>query len=217
MSADAGEGPTRERLLYLLKTRGPSTVARLARQLERTPVAVRQLLDRLHGEGLVRFEATPDGVGRPARTWSLTDAAAAHFPEGYADLAVGLLESLRSTFGPEGLERLLDARTAEQVAAYRRGLPPADAPLGERVEALARLRDDEGYMARAEPGEGGAWLLIESHCPLCAAASVCQGLCDAELRLFQASLGDDVVLARREHIVAGDTRCVYEVRPRADG
>ena len=33
------------------------------------------------------------------------------------------------------------------------------------------------------------WLLVENHCPICAAAQVCQGLCDGELALFKAALG----------------------------
>ena len=37
-------------------------------------------------------------------------------------------------------------------------------------------------------------------------------LCDAELELFQAILGEDVVIERTEHILLGARRCAYRIR-----
>jgi len=55
----------------------------------------------------------------------------------------------------------------------------------------------------------GSFLLIESHCPICAAAKVCPMLCDSELDVFRAVLGDVVVIERTEHMLAGAGRWVY--------
>jgi predicted ArsR family transcriptional regulator len=57
---------------------------------------------------------------------------------------------------------------------------------------LSKLRREKSYMAswsRAQ-GAGGALTLVENHCPICAAAQTCQGLCRDELELFQALLPD---------------------------
>jgi predicted ArsR family transcriptional regulator len=71
---------------------------------------------------------------------------------------------------------------------------------------MAEVRREEG---------GGGFLLVENHCPICAAANACQGFCSTELDLFRTVLGPSVEVERVEHIVSGDQRCAYRVRPRA--
>jgi predicted ArsR family transcriptional regulator len=39
----------------------------------------------------------------------------------------------------------------------------------------------------------------------------CTGLCGKELEVFQAVLGQDVVVERTEHMVVGARRCAYRV------
>ena len=41
-------------------------------------------------------------------------------------------------------------------------------------------------MAEVKPLGKGAFLLAENHCPICAAATACQGFCTTELDLFRA-------------------------------
>jgi predicted ArsR family transcriptional regulator len=55
-------------------------------------------------------------------------------------------------------------------------------------------------------------LLIEDHCPICAAATQCQGFCRSELALFQRCLGPGATVERTEHLLAGARRCAYRVR-----
>jgi len=203
----------RERILHLLKTKGPSTAASLARRLAVTPTAVRQHLARLQEDGLVSHEDRGGQVGRPKRTWRVAPAADAFFPDSHAELAVGLLDSVREAFGPQGLDRLVRERTRRQIEAYRRTVPQ-DAPLEQRVHALAGVRRDEGYLAAVEKAGGGALRLVENHCPICVAARACTGLCGGELDLFRAVLGRDAVVEREEHLLAGDRRCAYRIAPR---
>lgn len=59
--------------------------------------------------------------------------------------------------------------------------------------------------------DGDALLLIENHCPICAAATLCQGLCTTELELFRDVLGPDVQVERTEYLLDGDRRCVYRI------
>jgi predicted ArsR family transcriptional regulator len=94
-------------------------------------------------------------------------------------------------------------------------MPPASAPMAEKLAALAAIRREEGYMAEWSRAGQGAYRLVENHCPICAAAEVCVGLCDGELSLFQSLLGPKVTLERSEHILDGARRCTYEVRPKS--
>lgn len=203
---------TRRTLIDLLKRRGPSDAAALAAALGVTAMAVRQHLYELQADGLVQFEEQPRPVGRPAKLWRLTAGADSFFPDGHADLTVGLIGAMTAAFGEAGMDRLLAVRSEAQVAAYRARLAGV-ADLGGRLAALAAARTEEGYMAEvvAPATPDGAWLLAENHCPICHAAAACTGLCRMELEVFAAVLGPDVAVARTDHILAGARRCAYQV------
>ena len=212
MSSDYLENavrPAADRFLVLLKTRGPQTAADLGRAAGVTAEAARQQLARLATDGLVTATAEPRGVGRPAQVWGLTEAGNARFPDAHAQLTAQLIGAIRTQLGEAALDRLIDSRSAESRAAYAAALAGA-ADLGERVARLAEARTREGYMAESR-AEGEGYVLVENHCPICVAATACQGFCRAELDTFRAVLGPDVSVERDEHIVQGDRRCSYRI------
>lgn len=207
-----GERRTRRAIVKLLKTDGPLGSAQLAERLGLTAMAVRQHLYVLQNESLVTAETRPVPVGRPAKFWRLTREADRLFPEAYAELSVALIDAMQDTFGAEGLNRVLASRCARQQTDYATRIRPDD-PLEKKLKELARVRTEEGYMAEVRPGDGGSYLLVENHCPICAAANACQGFCSTELDLFRSVLGPGVEVERVEHIVSGDRRCAYRVTP----
>jgi predicted ArsR family transcriptional regulator len=204
--------PSNESLLFQLKTAGPATADRLAERLGITPQAVRQHLDRLLATGLVAFADHAAGPGRPKRSWSLTEKGHARFPDRHGQLTVGLIDAMRAEFGEAGLDRLIARREQDVLAEYKAGLAGCET-LREKVAALVRLRDAEGYMAGWQEDETG-FILVEDHCPICAAAKACQGFCRSELTLFRLALGADCTVERTEHIVSGARRCAYRIVPR---
>ena len=201
---------TRRAIVHLLKQEGALDAQTLAARLHLSAMAVRQHLYALQDEQLITYHEVPRPVGRPAKLWQLTPAADRLFPEAYAELTVSLLTSVTEAFGAAGLERLLDVRTRQQIAAYDQQLAGQDT-LQQRVEALAALRTDEGYMAEVQAQADGSFLLLEKHCPICAAAVACTGLCGKELEVFRAVLGQHAVIERTEHMVVGARRCAYRV------
>jgi predicted ArsR family transcriptional regulator len=205
------EGKTRRAIVKLLKTEGALDSSKLARHLRLTPMAVRQHLYALQREKLVTAEERPVPLGRPAKHWHLTAEANRLFPDAYAELTLALVGALGTAFGPAGIQRVLESRCASQRADYRSRIP-ASASLEEKLQELARIRTEEGYMAEVVR-EGDGFLFVERHCPICAAANACQGFCATELELFRSVLGKGARVERTEHIVAGDRRCVYQVAP----
>jgi predicted ArsR family transcriptional regulator len=201
---------TRRAIINLLKQSGPSDSQELSERLGVSAMAVRQHLYALQDEQLVTYQEEPRAMGRPAKLWQLTPAADRLFPDGYAELTLSLINSVTEAFGEAGLDRLLDVRSRQQVAAYQGQMSNQDS-FEERLETLAILRTNEGYMAEVQPLADGSFLLIENHCPICAAAAACTGLCAKELEVFQSVLGEDVKVERTEHIVAGARRCAYQV------
>lgn len=201
---------TVDRILFRLKTRGPESIAGLSAAFGVTSEAVRQLLVKLETDGLVAFEDQRAGRGRPKRLWRLTETGHARFPDRHSELSVGLLDAIRAEFGEDGLDRLIARREDEQRRAYLDATSGA-ATLEDRVARLAEMREREGYMAEWRREEDGSLLLIENHCPICAAAARCQSLCRSELAVFREALGRDAVVERVDHVLAGGRRCAYRV------
>lgn len=165
---------------------------------------------------MLRREDRRGGVGRPCQLWELTDAAHRGFHDGHADLAVRLIEAVREVFGCEGLEEVLDAVAQGDVQLAEARMAPVDT--ATRVEALAALRRDQGYMAETgKDPETGGHLLIENHCPVEDAVDNCDSLCDRELELFRRLLGKGYEVTRTEHIGSGSRRCVYSITEVTDG
>jgi predicted ArsR family transcriptional regulator len=200
---------TPERLLYQLKSRGPQPAAALAGAIAITPMGAHKQLQALQAQGLVSAHDEAAGPGRPKRVWTLTPAGHARFPDRHGELAVQLIRQAAAVLGPGAVDRLIAAREQEQLAGYEAALSSLTT-LGARVRRLAELRSREGYMARAEK-HGKGWLLVEDHCPICAAAATCQGLCRSELQIFARCLGDGVQVERVEHVLAGGRRCAYRI------
>ncbi|AHM71282.2 helix-turn-helix transcriptional regulator [Yersinia hibernica] len=197
-----------ERLLLLLKTRGPLQATDAGKILGTTGEAARQQFVKLAKDGLVVAFAQAKGVGRPIQLWQLTEAGNARFPDAHGELTVQLLRMVRSKLGEEALNLLIDTREQETREQYCLAMQGAD-NIGDRVARLVAIRSQEGYMAECQTQADGSILLIENHCPICAAATSCQGFCRAELDVFREVLQAPV--ERTEHILSGSRRCVYRV------
>lgn len=202
--------PTAERILFRLKTKGPASTALLAQELALTAEAARLQVQKLLADDLiVGSQEASSGAGRPKQNWELSAAGHARFPDSHAYLTVQLIGSIRQLFGEEGLDRLIAQREEEMRSDYLRACQ-GQSSIPRKLEKLAALRAAEGYMARVEK-QGKDWLLIEDHCPICAAAQSCQGFCRSELQLFQEVIGSEASVTREEHLLAGARRCVYRI------
>ncbi|MGO7537716.1 helix-turn-helix transcriptional regulator [Rhizobium ruizarguesonis] len=199
------------RILILIKTDGPQLAAAIGDALGISGEAARQQLSKMAEEGLVEpVTVAAAGRGRPRQLWHLTASGNRQFPDGHAELTANLLGTLVEQLGPAALDTVISAREAETLQRYRQELGSAD-NLASRVEALAGIRTREGYMADYWQEADGSFMLVENHCPICAAATACAGFCRSELETFRAVLSAEV--ERSEHILAGARRCAYRITP----
>ncbi len=196
---------TEDRLLQALKSRGPQAAAALAAACAITPMGAHKRLQDLQAQGLVEAHDEKGSVGRPKRIWRLSSAGHARFPDRHGDLIAQMLGLMEQPVQ----HALIEQREAQMLKQYGAAVA-ACKTVAARVRTLAALRHAEGYMARAEK-HGRDWLLIEDHCPICAAATACQNFCRSELVLFQQVLGVGVEVSRAEHLLAGARRCVYRI------
>jgi predicted ArsR family transcriptional regulator len=213
---DIGKLAPPDRLLFLLKTRGPQTAGDLGAKLQITPEAARQQLVRLSDEGLVCAKSEVHGVGRPAQVYHLTPAAQRRFPDTHAELTAELIGEIRGVLGEGALDKLIAFREAAMRKRYE-ALLSGEQSLARKIARLAEIRNKEGYMATWEREDQDIYLLVENHCPICAAAGACAGFCRSEQTIFESVLGRDAKVERIEHLLAGARRCAYRITARRPG
>ena len=207
--ADTGFGQSRRRLLEALKRLGSATLLEVARNLDLSRETVREHVNALAAEGLVARAGTRrHGPGRPHVIYRLTERAEALFPrregEGLAELARYLVSR-----GDESVLRRFFAERAEQRLGRARarvnGLSGR-----KRLEEVARVLSEEGYMAEAADGT-----LRLAHCPLRELRGAARVPGRAGLALVGHLLGRP--LQRTDYRPDGGASCSYRVRGRGRG
>ena len=221
-----------EKILQLLKTKGQQTSQRLADLLGLTMMGARKHLLNLAEQGLVVAgtdlpeAATASSRGRPQQYWRLTKAGHQYFPDRHADVSLQLIDGVRQLFGAAGLEQLIVQREQQQQLHYLQKLSNFG-DLAAKVQQLAEIRQQEGYLAEAyllhnslpdhnllgDSLQDGSWVLVEHHCPICAAATLCQNFCRSELQLFRACVEGLATVERTEHLLSDGSRCAYLFSP----
>ena len=130
------------------------------------------------------------GRGRPPHVYQLTDEANGLFPTTYANFAVGLMHEVAKFNGPGFINKVFRGRMKSQLQTYQQRLQGKT--LSERVKELARIRDEEGYMARFDENEND-YVLTEHNCPIALIAQEYPHVCEIETALFRQSLDAKVV------------------------
>lgn len=201
--------PSRRRLLELLKRRGPSSAAELARALRLTVATVREHLEALGSLGLVRRAGSRRaGRGRPTVLWSLAAGADPLFPETQGPVLAELVRMLVAEGAEPRIERFLRERLAARrgvVAARLEGLEGA-----ARLREVAKVLSEDGFLAEIEPRrKGHAPVLRLCHCPVRDLVDATRIPCRLELGYVADLLGAD--LDRLSYIPDGDAACRYAV------
>ncbi len=200
-----------EKILRYLKTRGPQSVKILSNQLDITTMGVRQHLADLRKKGVVKqTQEERQTRGRPVRLWKLTKSGHENFTDSYSQITLELIEAIRSSLGENSLNTIIDERHMPLLRKYSNEMEQAGQTLELRIEKLAELRNQEGYMAEVRLTPAG-WLLIENHCPISSIAESCQQLCQSELEIFRELFRGRAEVERIDHLLAGARRCAYRI------
>jgi predicted ArsR family transcriptional regulator len=211
-SGSASAPSLRRAILVHLRQSGPTSPDGLASALGASRTGILQQLHALEEAKLVNRAAERHGVGRPRHLYDVTADAQDLFPADYDGLASGLLAAIASVGGEQLIEEVFAARRRQIGDRVTRTLSerlPPDAPVADRVRALAVIQDEAGYLAEAFVGEDGVLRLRENNCAIHHVAKGQPAACAAELELFRELLGPDV--ARETHIASGDRCCTYRI------
>jgi predicted ArsR family transcriptional regulator len=197
---------TRRIILDHLKRHPGATLEELAAAAGTAAITARAHVNLLVEQGLLEYRDVRGGRGRPFRRYSLTDAAEAHFPKQYDQLAVSLLSGLGELEGQAGVAALID-HVAERMAAGHR--PRVEGrPMEERVAAVSEIIDEQGGATEWEVTADG-YVVRERNCPYLSVSRHDAHVCELDRKLIEKLAGADVDVAQR--LRDGAESCVFVI------
>lgn len=201
----------RRSLLTLVKRAGAATADELSAALGVTVSAVRQHLAVLLADGLVAYREERAGPGRPRHRYHLTDDGEELFPKTYGELTTELLAYVEEE-DPDLVDRIFERRRLRRVERAKERLEGK--PFSDRVRELARILDEDGYLAEVVEQADGTVRIVEHNCAILAVALRYGSACGTELSFIREVLAE-ADIERVAHMMAGSHTCAYEIRPRA--
>lgn len=210
-----GFSEPKKKLLYYLKIMQQAGLEELANVMKISRMAVHKHLAALQKRGLVEGVETRGHVGRPRMVYQLTTRSKTVFPRSYSAIASYALDFIERNMGKEAVQKVLHERQNELFDQYYKRLKDLD--FDERVRQLAKIRDEEGYMAESkkESKSGGKYVLFEYNCPIIHIAEKHWEACLAETELFEKLLDADIDTTHRA--AKGDLVCRFAIKERKEG
>lgn len=150
----------RRAVLYEIKRSSGLAVRELAARIGLSYMGTKQHCVVLEKKGFLKSRNQQVGVGRPLRIYRLTDRGHEVFRSPEGTLCVSLLNHAKDLFGPTAPGKLLYRFFQERAEVLAKQMPEST-DLATRMDALMKLRQDEGCMPRLDDG-----VLIEYHSPI---------------------------------------------------
>jgi DeoR family suf operon transcriptional repressor len=202
--------PSRQQLLLALKRAGEARADELAETLGVTVSAVRQQLEGLTEEGLVTFREQRAGrPGRPKHVYQLTRRSEGLFPKAYGGLTNELLGYVTDA-DPELIGQIFERRRERRTEQARARVAGKD--FAGKVQEVARILDEDGYLADFEALPDGSFRVTEHNCAVLDVAERYGQACSSEIAFLRDVLSDARV-ERVSHMIAGAHSCAYLVTP----
>jgi predicted ArsR family transcriptional regulator len=208
-----GFSEPKKKLLYYLKIMQQAGLEELANVMKISRMAVHKHLALLQQRGLVEGIETRGHVGRPRIVYQLTNQSKTIFPKSYSAIASHALDFIERNMGKEAVEKVLRERQSELFDEYYKRLKDLD--FDKKVKELARIRDEEGYIAESKKLKGGVHLLLEYNCPIIHIAEKHWEACSTETELFEKLLGAKIETTHRA--AKGDLICKFAIKERKEG
>ena len=208
-----GFSEPKKKLLYYLKIMQQAGLEELANVMKVSRMAVHKHLDLLQQRGLVEGIETRGHVGRPRMVYQLTSQSKSVFPKSYSAIATHALDFIERNMGKEGVKKVLYERQGELFDQYYKRLKGLD--FNKQVKELARIRDEEGYIAESRSKSDGKHVLLEYNCPIIHIAEKHWEACSTETELFEKLLGANIDTTHR--VAKGDLICKFVIKERKEG
>jgi len=203
--SEIGRTQRLEILNTLKRTKGLS-VNQLVAKMKMSYMGIKQHCLTLERDGYLDTWRRPQKMGRPEMVYRLTRRTHDLFPQESNQFTLELLQSIKELYGPNGPEKLLFNVFERKAVALKTKVKGET--VAERAKALARIRENEGFMSQfiTAESEGGPQIL-ECHSPLMNLLEQYPIIGRLEGDLFEAVLGTRV--RREESRTSGLYECAF--------
>lgn len=205
----AGHKGLRGEILVEIKKCQPVTAKGLAISFRVSANAVRRHLKELEAAGLVDYALEHRGSGAPTYSFRLSEEGEQLFPKKYGEVLRDVLGVVAREQGRRAVKEIF----AQRFRGYseRIGAEVTNGSLDQRVEAVAALLTDEGYMADWS-SDAERLTLVKRNCAVRAVAEAFPEICEAEEEFLRDVLQTEV--RRDARIPEGCNACLYSIRRR---
>lgn len=204
------ENSTRNSIIRLLKRFGDMSIEDLSKDIDITPMGIRQHLLALEKKGFVTYSVKKRGIGRPGFSYRLTPKAEKFFPRAYDSLVLEMLRDIEKHDGPEKIDMIFQWRK-ERLLEHKKGLLSGHGSIDELMRGLKEILESNGHMVEVSESEGN-YHLRKFHCPINRISNEFKDACKHELFLYQDLLGRNIT---RTHSIADGAQSCLFVIPKA--
>jgi predicted ArsR family transcriptional regulator len=210
-----GFSEPKKKILYYLKVMQQAGLEELSSVMKISRMAVHKHLNILQKRGLIESVETRGQVGRPRMIYQLTSQSKTIFPKSYSAIATHALDFIERNMGNDGVVKVLQERQEELYDLYYDRLKDLD--FDQKVKELAKIRDEEGYMAESknESKNRHVQIILEYNCPIIHIAEKHWEACTVETKLFEKLLGAKIETTHRA--AKGDLVCKFEIKEIKEG
>lgn len=210
---DLVSSDTRRELLQLVKRKGSLSLDEAMEALDMARTTVREHLLRLERKGLVERSTERQGRGRPSLRYTMTPKAKILFPSRDGELMGRLLAFLNEEGAEELVGTFFEDYWNERTRRVKQKLEDVgEDDLEKRLELLAEILEEEGFMPQIERGEGTI-TIRECNCPFPESVKQTHIPCKLEAAFYETLFGAEV--ERSNYIPDGHPACTYELAPAA--
>ena len=188
----------------LKRTKGMS-VNELVDKMGMSYMGIKQHCLTLQRDGYLDTWRRPQKMGRPEMVYRLTRRSHDLFPVDSNEFTAEVLAAAKEIYGANAAEKLLYNVFQKRIQTLRgkvKGETVAD-----RAKWLAKVRDNEGYMAQFLPAEKDGPQILECHSPIMNLIEQYPIIARLEQDMFEAVLGTNV--RREETHTSGLYECAF--------
>jgi predicted ArsR family transcriptional regulator len=211
-----GFSEPKKKIIYYLKVMQQANLEELSSVMKISRMAVHKHLNILQKRGLIEsVETRGHQVGRPRMIYQLTNQSKTIFPKSYSAIATHALDFIERNMGNDGVVKVLQERQEELYDQYYDRLKDLD--FDQKVKELAKIRDEEGYMAESknESKNRRVQIILEYNCPIIHIAEKHWEACTVETKLFEKLLGAKIETTHRA--AKGDLVCKFVIKEIKEG
>lgn len=199
---------TRERILNTILERQRCTINDLADAVGINPISVRHHIIKLEAQGLVSSKEERQGVGRPPKVYSLTEAGMEMFPTRYLSLTNRLLDQVKAQFTKDMVSEIFTNMAEDMAEKIAANNDLASLSMEDKLDILKEVLTQEGFTVEWERDEDHFYI-HEISCPYYRIGENHPEVCSVDETLISNLL---MVPAQRVHcVLTGDSHCTYEI------